>query len=358
MKVFSQSHFKVTLWNILFWICAIYFLIVIRYMGHSSVVTNPIDANLPVELMIFFRMGLLAAIAMGISFGLLEILFEKSLFRNMSYGKLICTKSIIYVFVFVTAMALLSIRNQQINLGRFDFELWKTAFFEVNLLVPISYMAVASVLLNFTKEVSLKFGPGNLWRMLTGKFHRPQQEERILMFLDLKSSTTIAEKLGHIKYSELIQDCFNDLAVVREQHAEIYQYVGDESILSWSTADGIGNNNCIMAFYAFKDVLNKRADHYIDKYGLVPIFKAGMNMGQVTIAEVGRIKKEIAFHGDTVNTAARIQDQCNEFGRELLISESLEQQLVSSGIYRTENLGKILLKGKQEEISLYSIHRE
>ena len=124
----------------------------------------------------------------------------------------------------------------------------------------MSYMAVASLLLNFVKQVSLKFGEGNLWKMLIGKFHRPQEEERILMFLDLRSSTTIAEKLGHIKYSELIQDCFNDLAIVRDQEAEIYQYVGDEAVLSWSVNDGLKNNNCINAYYNFKDTLRKDLD--------------------------------------------------------------------------------------------------
>ena len=34
---------------------------------------------------------------------------------------------------------------------------------------------------------------------------------KILMFLDLKDSTKIAEELGHIEYSKFIQDCFIDL---------------------------------------------------------------------------------------------------------------------------------------------------
>jgi len=113
-----------------------------------------------------------------------------------------------------------------------------------------------------------------------------------------------------------------------------------------------------MAYYAFKDILERRSVYYLKKYGLKPVFKAGMNLGEVTVVEVGRLKKEIAFHGDTVNIAARIQDMCNEIGRELLISESLAQKLVNRGDFRKEKLGKILLRGKQEKISLYSIHQE
>ena len=358
MKVFSKQHGKITLWFILFWVTAIYFLIVIRYLGHSSPVSNPVDAELPLDISLFYRTGFFGAVLIGISFGFLEILFEKRVFRTMSYGRLILTKSIIYIFIFIAIMAFLSMRNLQLSYDNFEFQRWKDTFFEPSLSLPIFYFAVASILLHFIKEVSLKFGRGNLWKMLIGRFHRPQEEERILMFLDLRSSTTIAEKLGHIKYSELIQDCFNDLAIVRYQQAKIYQYVGDEAVLSWNVSEGLRNNNCIKAFYAFKDTLNRRSAYYQKKYGLVPFFKAGMNLGKVTIAEVGQLKKEIAFHGDTVNTAARIQGKCNELDSELLISETLEQQLNGADNFRRKIMGKVALKGKEEEVNIYSVGRE
>ena len=357
MKLFSRNHLNITLWYILYWVLALFFFIALRFAGHSSIVTNPIDSELPLDFSLFYRIGLFGAVGIGILFGLLEIVFEKRGFRNLSYGKLIAAKSLIYILIFMITMAVLSIRNQQISLGYFDFQRWQSAYFQANLLIPISFMASASILLNFIRVINLKFGPGNLWRMLIGKFYRPQQEQRILMFLDLKSSTTIAEKLGHSKFSELIQDCFNDLAVVQQHQAEIYQYVGDESILAWDTTRGLRNNNCIMAYFAFKDALRARSEYYMGKYGLVPFFKAGMNLGYVTIVEVGRIKKEIAFHGDTVNTAARIQAMCNQFDQGLLISESLEQKLLDSEAFQKQQLGRILLKGKQEEVNIYSITR-
>ncbi|MHA1992727.1 MAG: hypothetical protein ACW98A_17360 [Candidatus Hodarchaeales archaeon] len=62
---------------------------------------------------------------------------------------------------------------------------------------------------------------------ILGKYHHPKEEKRTFMFMDLKSSTTYAEKLGHIEYNKLIQDCFFDLTdVVAENNANIYQYVG------------------------------------------------------------------------------------------------------------------------------------
>jgi adenylate cyclase len=39
------------------------------------------------------------------------------------------------------------------------------------------------------------------------------------------------------------------------------------------------------------------------------------------------IKKEIAYHSDVLNTAARIQGQCNPMGKTLLISERLKDSI-------------------------------
>jgi adenylate cyclase len=200
-----------------------------------------------------------------------------------------------------------------------------------------------------------KFGPGNLAKLLLGKFHHPREEERIFMFLDLKSSTTHAERLGHIRYSQLIQDCFHDLSVVTDQEAEIYQYVGDEAVICWELKKGLDKNNCVQAFFAFDGYLQTRANYYREKYGFVPEFKAGMNVGLVTVAEVGEIKREIAFHGDVLNTAARIQGKCNEFGKRILISEYLHEYLKNDSELKSESLGSAELRGRKGTVGIYSV---
>lgn len=68
-----------------------------------------------------------------------------------------------------------------------------------------AYCFITASHINIISEMDKKFGSGNLRKMLTGEFFRPKEENRIFMFLDLRSSTSMAEILGHIKYSELIQ---------------------------------------------------------------------------------------------------------------------------------------------------------
>jgi len=203
--------------------------------------------------------------------------------------------------------------------------------------------------------VNQKFGPGILLPLVFGKYFKPKEEQRIFMFLDLRSSTTHAEKIGHVLYSEMIQDCFYDLATVVEEHsAEIYQYVGDEAVLTWKMNNGLKNQNCLRIYFAFDNQLKSRADHYNAKYGILPEFKAGVNSGEVVVAEVGEIKKEIAYHGDVLNTAARIQSKCNEYGKNLLLSESLKNLLPQSDDIAFTFIVSEQLRGKIESVNIYS----
>ena len=182
-------------------------------------------------------------------------------------------------------------------------------------------------------------------------YKQHKKEERILMFLDLKDSTTIAEKIGHKLYSKFIQNCFSDLdRILHTYEAEIYQYVGDEAVISWTTKKGFNKNNCVNLFFAFQNVLKSKSIHYNKKYNYVPEFKAGIHCGKLIIAEVGTIKKEIAYHGDVINTTARIQSLCNSYNSPLLVSEFLLQKLTIKLNYIPNLIGDISLKGKEEKL--------
>ena len=55
--------------------------------------------------------------------------------------------------------------------------------------VIMVYCFIVGFLIEFVQQLDLKFGPGNLWKMLKGTYYRPIEEERVLMFLDMRSST-------------------------------------------------------------------------------------------------------------------------------------------------------------------------
>jgi adenylate cyclase len=340
--------------SIVVWVVALNIFIFIRYTGNPSSL-NPVNSDVPIDISELYLNITRGGIILGIAFGFLELIFERRVFKIMSYGRIILVKSVFYIVVFTLSAFLTNLISFTIYQGGLDVDLWLKNVARVSWHVPLLYIFLVSILINTFKQIDLKFGPGNLLRLLLGKFHKPQKDRRIFMFLDLKSSTSIAEKIGHTKYSELIQDCFTDLSVVRYFKAEIYQYVGDEVVLSWSMSHGLENLNCVKTYFIFQNLLKGRSDFYKKKYGLVPFFKAGLNVGDVTIAEVGQIKKEIAFHGDTLNTASRIQGMCNAYKKGLLLSQALKELINDSKEIQINLEGEVLLRGKIQPLKIYSI---
>jgi len=225
-------------------------------------------------------------------------------------------------------------------------------------LVNLFYSILVNSVIILLIQINRLLGKGNLAKLVTGKFHTPREELRVFMFLDLKGSTTIAEQLGHLKYSRFIQDCFHDLSVVDQYRAAIYQYVGDEVVLTWKIELEDSLEDCIKAFYAYENRLQSRADYYEQEYGVQPIFKAGLHLGPVTVVEVGNLKREIAYHGDTINVAARIQEQCKTFDRTLLISDDAHNRIMDMPNYAFENVGEFVLRGRKKSIQLFGVARD
>jgi len=188
------------------------------------------------------------------------------------------------------------------------------------------------------------------------KYLRTKDEERIFMFLDLKSSTTIVEEIGHRRYFEFISDFIADATTpILNNHGEIYQYVGDEIVISWRMDKNQFNPHCIQCFFDIKSQIEQLSAKYQAKFDVVPEFKAGLHYGNVTVGEVGVVKKDLIFSGDAINTTAHIQTKCNEYDAELLISSDLVGKLTTEA-YEIKRIGDIRLKGKQVLVELNSVH--
>ena len=298
----------------------------------------------------------------GIFFGTMFIIInfytDKTSLRKKSFGVIILMKSFLYFVAMIVSSILIynlftALRIVPTNIlisDYMEFVTWESA---ATMIVFISLFIILS---NFMLQINRKFGPGNLLKIFTGKYRTPVNENRIFMFLDMKGSTALAEKLGHKRYSQFLKSCYYDLTdVVIKYKADIYQYVGDEVVLTWNVKKGLSGLNCIKAFFSFERALNKRKEFYERNFGTVPVFKAGMDMGIVTVAEIGEIKRDIAYHGDVVNTASRIQDHCNELNQKLLISEHLEKKLTGLNGFSKNYIGEINLRGKEHIVKVYGI---
>lgn len=299
----------------------------------------------------------LIGISLGGAFGLIELFvflgYRKKL-QKMPLVLAIIIKALAYVFIInlVTGILILVsglIQGMHIN-DFFTFMIGKEQ------LILNIYTLILYVMLSFYIQINLLLGEGVLLKFLLGKYRKPTSENRIFMFLDIKSSTTLAERLGLEKYYSLLNDFFHEISEpVRNTNAEIYQYIGDEVVFTWKTEDGLADSNCLKIFFKIRERVYNNRKYYRDKYGDIPYFKAGLHFGEVISAQIGDIKREIIYNGDVLNTSARIQEQCNKFDRELLISGILLNELNIENEFRAEKIDTVKLRGKETILDLYSL---
>jgi adenylate cyclase len=294
---------------------------------------------------------------LGLVFGLLELfLFPKAYkqFRLWSFTKIIIFKTLSYTLVIYMVTVTLGI-IAGLNEGRKLSEL-PGFLTSTNQIILVFYTLVIYSLLVFSLQINHLLGEGILWKFITGKYHKPREEERIFMFLDMKSSTTIAEKLGHVQFYTLLNELFHEISEpVLETKAEIYQYVGDEVVLTWPVVDGLENSNCLKAFFMFQERLSKNSNTYFKNFGVRPQFKAGLHFGKVISAQIGDLKREIVYNGDVLNTTSRIQNECNRYKKDFLVSGSLVNRLEKMDGFEWERMDAVTLRGKETEVELFSV---
>jgi class 3 adenylate cyclase len=184
------------------------------------------------------------------------------------------------------------------------------------------------------------------------------EENLIVMFLDINSSTAIAEKLGNDLYFDLVRDFIDDVTMpILKNLGSIYKYVGDEVIAFWSLTEGIRNANCVNCFFEIDQLMQSRQEVYLEKYSVSPGYKAGMHCGKVTVGTIGSIVKEKVYSGDVLNTASRITGMCRDLGARLLLSEELATHLKLFEQFTYRKFENVNLKGKINNTSLYEFIR-
>ncbi|GAA4898250.1 hypothetical protein GCM10023311_23870 [Flaviramulus aquimarinus] len=341
------------------------FGLIFLFIEHSA--TKDFDYTVNGVIKLDYRVVLFAlpvVTIVGLIIGIIELLFINRLFSKNSFlfkiiGKLIIYSLFLFIIICFTYPVAASI---ELKTNIFDKKVWSkfTEFLNsISFLSTSFQMTVSLIFALFYNEISEKVGSNAFLNFIVGKYHKPKLESRIFMFLDMKSSTTIAEKIGHLEYFNLLKDYYNIISdAVINYSGEIYQYVGDEMVVSWKTSNSKTDNNCIHCFFKMKHDLQKQKKKFIDKFNEHPTFKAGIHFGEVTTGEIGKIKKDIVFTGDTLNTTARIQSLCNEFSADLLISENLLNILDLDTDFSAIFLVNQKLRGKEKSIDLYTIEKK
>jgi len=258
--------------------------------------------------------------------------------------------AIMALVVAVTALGLEVVLNEQwIKVS------WLTDAFPR--IVALSFFGALFV--GAVYELTRLVGNRVLFNVALGRYRVPVREERVLMFLDLAGSTSLAESMGELRVQNLLTRFFHDIDDAIVAHGgEVHAYVGDEVIVTWPLDARMSGGRCIDCFFAIADTIVAKADSYRQAFGMVPNFRAGLHAGPVVISECGNSRRQLAYFGDTVNVTARLQEYCKEAGRNLLVSGDLLRHVRQNPKLLVEPLGHAQLRGRAAAIEVFAVqHR-
>lgn len=292
----------------------------------------------------------------GFAIGMAELFLLKNWLKDLPFLVHLAGKSLMLIGVMYLAFAVLNLLD--VFIDGITWQAYAQVIFQYETLIGMVEGLGVIVFLLFFIQLDRLLGPGVLLGYVTGRYHRPRREFRIFMFLDLKGSTMLADEMDADRYSNFLHSYFTEMSEpILKTGAAIYKYVSDEIILTWKMRSGLEEDSCIRLFFLIEDQIHAHRDHFLQAYGVVPEFKAGVHAGEVITAQMGELKSEIVYNGDVLNTTARIQALCNQLGQKLLVSAELMERLSLGPEYKVLELGPVSLRGKAEALKLCAVNR-
>jgi adenylate cyclase len=223
----------------------------------------------------------------------------------------------------------------------------------------LAYALAVSGLLVFVIRMRDLIGGEVFINFLIGRYHKPVEEERIFLFLDVVGSTAFAEAHGDLRAQEYLGAVFATLAEpVRRNGGSVDDYIGDMAMITWPMRRGLKDARCVACVFDVLDRIEAESDAWTARFGAAPRLRAALHGGSVVTAEVGVDRHKIAYFGDAVNVTARIEALCRPLGVGILVSEDLLARLerLPEGV-RARSLGAHALRGRGTPLSVATLER-
>lgn len=172
-----------------------------------------------------------------------------------------------------------------------------------------------------------------------------------VLFADLRDSTTLAESMPSEEVVLFLNDYVRAMArAVFAHDGMLDKFLGDGLMAIFRVLDH--DDDGAVAAEQMRDELQT----VNALRGGTPIrFGVGVNTGTVVLGSIGIARRsDFTAVGDTVNTAARLQEPTKEFGEEIVPSAGTVEWLPSEG-FRLRKLGNAPIRGRREAVELYTV---
>ena len=205
-------------------------------------------------------------------------------------------------------------------------------------------------------QFSRLIGESTLRDILLGRYHRSRVEERFFLFIDIVGSTPLAERIGPDAVHRFLNRVFQIAsAPIDDYGGEVYQYVGDEVVITWTLAEGRVFARPLACYFAIARALTEAAGDFQREFDTVPRLRAALHAGPVITGVVGGSRRSIVFHGDVMNTTSRIENATRDLQRPFLVSEDALNRIEGREAYGLADLGPHQLRGRAAPLRLYAV---
>ena len=349
MSRITQRKLKSITFYIICWFLLDYLFLGLHFYGTVHLLDPTLYVN-------FFQFSLL----IGLSHGIYDVVILQDDKDHRPVWAALIVRSFYFISTIVTNIVLcilvwsLDFNGELIN--EESISNIRSSFQNPDIQAFMIFAFCGGYIITFVRSVHKKHGSRVFINAILGKYQEPKEEDRIFMFVDLRHSTQLAEELGNLRYSHFLMDYYHLLSNCCEENwGEIYQIAGDGVFLTWPVKSCLRKPRVLLCFHDLKECFARTAKNFDDEYGVHPEFKAAAHCGKVIITEVGNFGSEMAYHGDAMNTTSRLQDLCTPLDKDFILSEELLKKLPGTDVYYPQPMGSFELKGKKNEISVFSL---
>jgi len=184
-----------------------------------------------------------------------------------------------------------------------------------------------------------------------------QEKDLAILFTDIVNYTPFAEALPAYDVVYVLNRYYQTMNEIIVQYKGVISDVAGDGILALFGAVEDSKNpvlDAIDSVRAMHTALMQFNEYLYQMYDRSFVIRAGINFGKVIVGnfDTGMMSK-ISAIGDAVNMASRIETANKDFGTQLLISESANEEI--QGLVETQKMYRTKLKGKFGEYVLYNV---
>ncbi len=184
-----------------------------------------------------------------------------------------------------------------------------------------------------------------------------EQREVTLLFTDIRSFTTLSEKMSPSQVVAMLNSYFTPMTqCVKSHEGTMDKFIGDALMAFWNAPVNVEEHprKAVLAAIEMQQKLAALRPDFQKEFGVVIRIGAGLHTG---VAHVGNMGSDDLLDytsiGDTVNLASRLEGLSKQYGADVVISEVTAGRM-GDDIPR-RRLDRIRVKGKSEPVDIYTV---